>query len=181
MSDQRDRVGTHMLQIKVIRSVLDCARRIENAGFAAWNSRVDRRISMAVGTTLIVLGLGDVTAKVHVRPGFYGAVAQILPVLLLAIVVEGRYFRRLDQRESFDRFLLRGLLFVPLLGEGASLACVAQGHDTVWLRGTVLFALGVVVLLIVLYAAYGPADDRVGRAATIAAAVQGVKEGSTGK
>jgi hypothetical protein len=126
---------------------------------------------MVVGTTLLVLGLGDLTAKMHVRLGFYSAVAQVLPVLLLAVVVEGRYFRRLDQRESFDRFILRGLLFIPLLGEGASLACIAQGHDTVWLRGTVLFALGVVVLLIVLYASYGPADDR-------AAAVQGVEEGT---
>jgi hypothetical protein len=98
-----------------------------------------------------------------------------LPVLLLAVVVEGRYFRGLDHRESFDRFLLRGLLYMPVLGEAAALVCVAQGHDSELLRGTVLFALGVTVMLLLLYASYGPASDRSRKTSVIVATVDQVK------
>lgn len=123
----------------------------------------------------MILGLGDLTARVHIKLGFYSVLAQVLPILLLAVVVEGRYFRGLDHRESFDRFLLRGLLYMPVLGEAAALVCVAQGHDSELLRGTVLFALGVTVMLLLLYASYGPATDHSMKASAVAAGVERVR------
>lgn len=99
--------------------------------------------SLLLGTSLIIFGLGEATSRIHIRGAFYAVVAQILPVLLLAIVVEGRYFRDLKHRSPYDRFLLRGLLFSPIVGEIACLIVVAQGHDALLPRGTVLFALGV--------------------------------------
>jgi hypothetical protein len=161
--------------VKSLQAVIHRARQLEDRFFAAWNSRVDRRISLTIGAVLMILGLGDLTARMHIKLAFYAVLAQVLPILLLAVVVEGRYFRGLDHRESFDRFLLRGLLYMPVLGEGAALICVAQGHDSELLRGAVLFALGVTIMLLLLYASYGPATDRSIRAAVVTAGVEQVK------
>lgn len=161
--------------VKSLQAVIHRARQLEDRFFAAWNSRVDRRISLTIGAVLLILAIGSLTAKVHIRLAFYAVLAQVLPVLLLAVVVEGRYFRRLDRREPFDRFLLRGLLYMPVVGEAAALICVAQGHDSELLRGTVLFALGVTIMLLLLYASYGPATDRSIRAAVVMAGVEQVK------
>jgi hypothetical protein len=158
-----------------LQTAIHRARQLESRFFAAWNDRVDRRISLTIGAVLMILGLGDLTARVHIKLDFYSVLAQVLPILLLAVVVEGRYFRSLDRREPFDRFFLKGLLYMPVLGEAAALVCVAQGHDSELLRGTVLFAFGVTVMLLLLYAAYGPATDRAIKASAIAAGVERVK------
>jgi hypothetical protein len=163
---------------KFLKKAIHRAAQVESRSFAAWNARVDRRISLTVGAALMVVGLGDVTSKVHVKLAFYAVLAQVLPILLLAVVVEGRYFRGLDRRESFERFLLRGLLYMPMLGEAAALVCVAQGRDSELLRGTVLFALGVTVMLMLLYASYGPATDHAIKASAVAAGVEEVKAAS---
>jgi hypothetical protein len=160
---------------KFVKKAIHHAAQLESRSFAAWNARVDRRISLTVGAALMVLGLGDLTSKVHIKLAIYAVLAQVLPILLLAVVVEGRYFRGLDRRESFDRFLLRGLLYMPMLGEAAALVCVAQGRDSELLRGTALFALGVTVMLLLLYASYGPATDRAMKASAVATGVERVK------
>ena len=158
-----------------MQAVIHYARRLANRFFAAWNARIDERISLTVGAALLILGIGGLTARVHVKLAFYAVLAQVLPILLLAVVVEERYFRSLDLRESFDRFFLRGLLYMPVLSEAAALICVARGHDSELLRGTVLFALGVTVMLLLLYASYGPATDRSFKASAVAAGVERVK------
>jgi hypothetical protein len=171
-------MGERSVIRKSLRAVIHCAQQLENRLFAAWNARVDRRISLTIGAALMILGLGDLTTRVHIKLAFYAVLAQVLPILLLAVVVEGRYFRGLDHRESFDRFLLRGLLYMPVVGEAAALVCVAQGHDSELLRGTVLLALGVTIMLLLLYASYGPATDRSIRAAVVTAGVEQVKAAS---
>jgi hypothetical protein len=158
-----------------LRWLFDRVVGLEDRFFAFLNARVDRRISLTVGAIVFVVGLGDVTARLRPRLGFYGTLAQVLPVLLLAVVVEGRYFRGLERRQSFDRFLLKGLLYVPLLGEAAALACVAEGHDTALMRGVVLFALGLTVILLIVYASDGPATGRSMETSAMLAAVEQVK------
>jgi hypothetical protein len=157
------------------QTVIHRARQLADRFFDTWNAHIDQRISLTIGAALLILGIGGMTARVHIRLGFYVVLAQVLPVLLLAVVVEGRYFRRLDCRESFDRFFLRGLLYMPVVGEAAALICIAQGHDSELLRGTVLVALGVTIMLLLLYASYGPATDRSMRAAVVTAGVEQVK------
>jgi hypothetical protein len=161
--------------MQLLQTVIHGSRRLTNRFFDAWNARIDRRISLTVGAALMILGLGDLTARVHIKLAFYAVLAQVLPILLLAVVVEGRYFRGLNRRESFDRFLLRGLLYMPVLGEAAALICVAQGHDSELLRGTVLFALGVTFILLLIYASDGPATNRSLKASVVAAGVERVK------
>lgn len=136
---------------------------------------MDRRISLTVGAILIVVGLGDATAWTRPHLAFYGTLAQVLPILVLAMIVEGRYFRGLERRESFARFLLKSLLYVPLIGEAAALICLARGQDTALLRGVALFALFVSVTLLILYASDGPATGRSRKAAATLAAVEEVK------
>jgi hypothetical protein len=38
----------------------------------------------------MVLGLDDLTSTVHIKLFFYAVLAQVLPILLLAVVVESR-------------------------------------------------------------------------------------------
>ncbi len=123
----------------------------------AWNLRVDQRVSVVAGSILIVLGLGSATASIHVRLGFYAVVAQMIPVLMLVAAVEGRYFREHDEAPPFDRFVKRGFWLAGLVGLGAALAVVARGHDSLILRGSVIYALVLVGVLVSVYAIYGPA------------------------
>lgn len=160
---------------KFLQAMIHRARQFEGRFFAAWNSRVDRRISLTIGAVLLILAIGSLTTKVHIRLAFYAVLAQVLPIFLLAVIVEGRYFRSLKLREPFDRFFLRGLLYMPVLGEAAALVCVAQGYDSGFLRGTVLFALGVTVMLLLVYASDGPATDRSIKASAVATGVERVK------
>jgi len=135
-------------------------RSIEQRVFDAWNRRVDQRISLAIGSVLIVLGIGSVTKPVHTRVEFYAVVAQILPVLMLVAAVDGRYFRERDNAPPLDRFLIRGFWVIGLIGLGAALAVVARGHDSVMLRGLVIYALMLVGALVTGYAICGPARVR---------------------
>lgn len=123
----------------------------------AWNLRVDQRVSIVVGSILIVLGLGSVTSPAHVRLAFYSVVAQMIPVLMLVAAVEGRYFRERDDASPFDRFLQRGFWLVGLVGFGSALAVVARGRDSLILRGAVIYAVVLVGVLVSIYAIYGPA------------------------
>jgi peptidoglycan/LPS O-acetylase OafA/YrhL len=132
---------------------------IEDRTVAALNRRVDQRISLMVGSVLVVLGIGDLTEPIHVRVGFYGTVAQIIPVLMLVAAVEGRYFRQREGDPPLDRFIQRGLWLAGLMGIAASLAVIARGSDSVLLRGAVIYSLALVGVLVSAYAIYGPARD----------------------
>jgi hypothetical protein len=116
-----------------------------------------RQRMLIVGVASLIACLGSVTTRMTL--GFYVVVAQVLPVLLLAVVVQGRYFRDLDHRGSFDRFVLKGLLYLPLLGEAAALSCIAQGGDSAAPRGMVLLAVGITAALVIQYACVGPTSD----------------------
>lgn len=137
-----------------------------------------RRILLAAGALLLALGLGLSTSRIHFKLIFYATLAQVLPVLLLVAVVEGRYFRHLDSRESFDRFFLKGLLFIPMLGEATALACLALGHDDLLLRGVTLLALVATGTLLFSYASLGPLNDTALRSATTLQMAERVKRAS---
>ncbi|MCW3020001.1 MAG: hypothetical protein JWN10_2309 [Solirubrobacterales bacterium] len=125
---------------------------------------VGRQIVLIVDVALLIAGLGVSTTRITL--GFYVVIAQVLPVLLLAVVVQGRYFRDLDRRGSFDGFVLKGLLYLPLLGEAAALSCIAHGGDSAPLRGMVLLAVGITAGLVIHYACDGPTTElRTSRAA----------------
>jgi hypothetical protein len=168
-------VALRVRSLPFARRVIGGVNRAQDRVFSAWSSRVDSRVTLLVGASMMTVGLGLATSGLHVRLGFYEVLAQVLPVLLLVVVVEGRYFRGLEQREPLDRFVLRGFLFVPLLGEVAALGCVAVGHDSLWLRGASILGLGVVVLMLVVYASDGPARSRSTRGAAVATAVRTVR------
>lgn len=151
------------------------ARGVEARAWDRWNARVDRRVSLLAPTLLMLYGAGLASSRVHVRQAFYAVLAQVLPVLMLAVVVEGRYFRNIGHREPLDRFLLRGLLLLPALGELSALIVLAEGHDTLWLRGSCLLALGTAVLMLFVYAVDGPATGRSTRASLLRDAVDQVR------
>jgi len=130
---------------------------VESRTVTALNRWVDQRISLGVGSALVIIGLGEVTEPVHVRPGFYGTVAQIIPVLMLVAAVEGRYFRERKDDPPLDRFIQRGFWYVGLIGIAASLAVIARGSDSVLLRGAVIYSLLLIGVLVSVYAIYGPA------------------------
>lgn len=140
------------------RSVL----AIESRLTAALSRRVDQRISLVLGSLLLIVGIGEVTEPVHVRVGFYGTVAQIIPVLMLVAAVEGRYFRERKGDPPLDRFIQRGFWYAGLIGIGASLAVIAQGGDSVLLRGAVIYSLALIGVLVTVYAIHGPAREPVG-------------------
>lgn len=132
-------------------------RAVEGRSFDAWNKRVDRRVSLVIGSALLVCGAGMTTVHVHVRHDFYDVVAQILPILMLVGAVNGGYFRDLDAREPFDRFLLRGFWVGGLVGEAAALVVVARGHDSILLRGSVIYGIFLCGVIANVYALHGPA------------------------
>jgi peptidoglycan/LPS O-acetylase OafA/YrhL len=115
-------------------------------------------VSLVVGSTLIIVGIGEVTEPIHVRIGFYATAAQIIPVLMLVAAVEGRYFRERKGDPPLDRFIRRGFWYAGLLGIAASLAVIARGDDSVLLRGAVIYSLALIGVLVSVYAIYGPAS-----------------------
>jgi hypothetical protein len=133
---------------------------LESRGAAALTRRVDRRILLVAGSLLVIIGIGEATEPIHVRAGFYGTVAQIIPVLMLVTAVEGRYFREREADPPLDRFIRRGLWFAGLIGIAASLAVVARGGDSMLLRGTVIYSLALGGVLVSVFAIYGPARGR---------------------
>jgi peptidoglycan/LPS O-acetylase OafA/YrhL len=140
-----------------VRSAWRRLRSAQRRSGAAFDRLVDRRLSVALGSALIVVGIGQTTGPLHTRIEFYTVVAQLMPVLMLVAAVNGRYFR---EREAppFDRFLIRGFWVVGLLGIGAALVVVARGHDSVILRGLVIYALALIGVLVTVYAIHGPAE-----------------------
>jgi len=106
---------------------------------------------------LLILGAGVSTVHVHMRGDFYVVVAQMLPVLLLVGAVNGRYFQGLDAKESFARFFLRGFWIGGVIGEVAALVVVARGHDSILLRGCVIYGLLLCGIIATVYALDGPA------------------------
>src|ERR1700728_604591 len=141
----------------IARRVWRHIRLIEARAFDTWNRRVDRRVSLTIGSALLVCGAGMATVHVHVRHDFYDVVAQMLPVMMLVGAVYGSYFRYLDARETFDRFLLRGFWVGGLVGEVAALVFVARGHDSILLRGSVIYGLFLCGIIANVYALQGPA------------------------
>ena len=107
---------------------------------------------------LLIWSFGAITVQVHVRNDFYDIVAQILPVLLLVGAVNGGYFRALNAKESFDRFFLRGFWVGGVVGELAALVVVARGHDSILLRGCVIYGLLLCGIIATVYALEGPAQ-----------------------
>jgi hypothetical protein len=67
----------------IVRRVWRHKRLIEARFFGALNRRVDRRVTVSIGSALLIFGAGMSTIHVHVRLDFYDVVAQMLPVLLL--------------------------------------------------------------------------------------------------
>jgi hypothetical protein len=128
----------------------------------AWHQRVDRRLTLSAGGVCGAVGAGEISQMWHLHSTFYITVAQILPIMLLVGVVEGRYYRRLWVRTAFDRYLLMCVLLVPLAGEAAALACLGLGHDATVLRGLVLFGLGLSAMTVIVYAFHGPQRQLMG-------------------
>jgi peptidoglycan/LPS O-acetylase OafA/YrhL len=106
---------------------------------------------------LLILVTGATTRSLHVRPDFYAAIAQILPVFLLAIAIEGRLFVERPAHTALRRSITQLLLVVSLEAEACALIAVARGHDSSWIRTAVFLGLAVVVLLFGGFAVVGPA------------------------
>jgi peptidoglycan/LPS O-acetylase OafA/YrhL len=141
----------------IVRRVWRRKRLIEDRAFRALNRRVDRRVTVSVGSALLIWSIGAVTVQVHVRTDFYDVVAQMLPVLLLVGAVNGRYFQGLNAKEPFDRFFLRGFWVGAVIGEVAALVVIARGHDSILLRGCVIYGLLLCGIIATVYALEGPA------------------------
>jgi peptidoglycan/LPS O-acetylase OafA/YrhL len=141
----------------IVRRVWRRKQSIEDRAFGALNRRVDRRVTVSVGSAFLIWSMGAITVDVHVRSDFYDVVAQMLPVLLLVGAVNGRYFQGLNAKEPFDRFFLRGFWVGGVVGEVAALVVVARGHDSIVLRGCVIYGLLLCGIIATVYALEGPA------------------------
>jgi hypothetical protein len=107
-------------------------------------------------TALIVI-VGAATEPLHVRQEFYAIVAQVLPVFLLVVAVEGRFFFERPVYGPFRRYLGNQTLVLALLGEVFALIAVARGTATAMERGGVLIALGILGFQFMTFASFGPA------------------------
>jgi peptidoglycan/LPS O-acetylase OafA/YrhL len=154
------------------------AQQLPARAVASWNDRVDLRISVSAISLGSVIAFGELTASLRIRADFYEMTAQVLPIVMLAVVVEGRFFRGLERRETTGRVVLKTFLFLPILGEAAALVCVAQGHASPLERGTVFTAYVVMLALLCVYAVDGPARSVPTRASILNDAVLQVRTAS---
>ena len=106
--------------------------------------------------SLSVVAIGRSAQHLHIEQGFYAVVAQVLPVFLLIVAVEGRFFRGHTRRSHTAAVTTEMLLYLAMMGEAFALAAVARGHDSELLRGGVLTALLVVGLTFIVIAVDGP-------------------------
>ena len=79
---------------------------------------------IAFAATFFIIGTG------HASQGFYETAAQIIPVLLLAFLIEGRAFRIAPTMDTSTRFLVILTLVLLVAGEGVSLYDLAGGDET---------------------------------------------------
>lgn len=112
-----------------------------------------------------VLFAGLLGADLSTRPDFYGQVAQIIPVLLLAVLFERRFFAVEPGRSGRERGFLRAGFVVLVVGPGLAeiLALLAIASHVQWIEvvTTVLAASSIPALLVllagpVLLALYAP-------------------------
>jgi hypothetical protein len=111
-------------------------------------------------SSILAAVVGFATRSLHIRQEFYAVVAQVLPVFLLVIAVEGRFFRERPHLSAPRRVIIEQLLAVTVVAECFSLVVIARGSDAVPLRGGVLVGLSLVIILFGVLATEGPmADD----------------------
>lgn len=94
-------------------------------------------------------------ADLSTRPEFYAQVAQIIPVLLLAVVFERRFFSTEHLRVAEERTILRFGFVVLVVGPGLAeiLALVAIAAHVRWVEAaTTVLALSSIPALLVLIA-----------------------------
>lgn len=86
------------------------------------------RVALVLATFGLALVVSDGT---HLRPAFFEAAAQIIPVLLLALALEGRLLTpAADRRQGSDLLSVLVLLLMFALGERIALGAVGSGKAT---------------------------------------------------
>jgi hypothetical protein len=145
---------------------------------AAWSRRVNIRVTVCGVVLLAIVALGYASVSLHIKPAFYEVSAEVLPIMLLAIIVESRYFRGVEDRDRTGRVVLKAFFVVPILGELATLVCVATGRDDMIARGTVFEAYLVTLALLWAFASDGPATGLSRRAVALADAARQVRAAS---
>ncbi len=121
---------------------------------------VARYLCFTLAFSAAVAVIGVASRPLDIRQDFYAVVAQVLPVFLLVIAVEGRFFRDRPQHSAARRLLAEQLLVLMLLAECFALATVAHGSASVPLRGGVLAGLVLALLTFAVLASDGPWPDR---------------------
>jgi hypothetical protein len=102
--------------------------------------------SLSAGAVLVLAGglsllVSREAGRIDLR--YYEVVAQVLPVLVLAVAIERRAFA-LDQFQDRGRRLMAtGLVLAMMAGEVAALAAVASRHPT-----SLLFAITALALVL---------------------------------
>jgi hypothetical protein len=131
-------------------------------------------VLLAFATLPWLLTAGLLGADLSTRPELYSQLVQVIPVLLLAVVLERRFFDaapRSYRAEADERFVLRTgftiLVLGPILAEIAGLVAVASHVRWVEVVATLLAGVTVPALLVlittpVLAALYVEAADRTG-------------------
>lgn len=102
------------------------------------------------------LGIGLAFSPMHLEPAFYETAAQVIPVLLLAAVVEGRAYRLDEMRGRRNRQIVGFSLFLVFFGEGAALYSIATGCSNGLTGITTIVALLNTAGLVFLAALHGP-------------------------
>jgi hypothetical protein len=98
---------------------------------------------------------GLLGADLSTRPDFYAQIAQIIPVLLLAVLVERRFFAEATAPTEEDRGLLRAGFVLLVAGPGLAevLALLAIASHVRWIEvGATLLAASTIPALLVLIA-----------------------------
>jgi hypothetical protein len=111
---------------------------------------------LAVAIVPWVLTAGVLGADLSTRPALYEQIAQIIPVLLLVVVVEQRFFSLATGGVRHERFVLRAGFAVLVVGPGLGeiMALLAIASHVRWIEVvTTVVAASTIPSLLVLIAA----------------------------
>jgi hypothetical protein len=103
--------------------------------------RYDWALLAVEAAATVILGFGT---NPHLRREFFTTVSEILPVLLLAVVVDLRRTRTADERHTLGYLLL---LFSFVLGEAVAIAISANRRDVITSSWWLAFVIASLVAL----------------------------------
>jgi hypothetical protein len=123
---------------------------------SAWRTKSERGRLVGGGIVMayaaLRVGIDLAGSDVRVHRDFYSLTAQILPILVLALVIEARFLRG-DAEDMFPKI---AAVFILSLGEASALVEVARGDEYVTSRASFGQVVASLVCALAALIALGP-------------------------